>query len=261
VLGPRSTAPPPVRARRARAAPRWRRRAVLLEDVFDLLFASEEDAFARAEPFVELLADKLHGKRVVFLAGNHDHHIVVRYLRTAVELKIATGTTARAISDVFSMQHESFFQPFLDRRLIGVESEIVYPTYRVATSCSPTGPTSKPICRPRSAIASCALRMVGGGGTTARNAGDRGLRGGDRAADRVAVHVARMPHGTMAQEAFYGPVRRLGRLLDLSTVARHFGRQLVRREDVRRHGRPGVRACDPAVPVAVVSRPGRGPAC
>jgi hypothetical protein len=31
------------------------------------------------------------GKRIVFSCGNHDHHIIVRELRTAVELKVITG--------------------------------------------------------------------------------------------------------------------------------------------------------------------------
>ena len=65
---------------------------VLLGDVFDLLFSSVEHAFEQAEPFFALIQQKLQGKRVVFLAGNHDHHIVVRDLRTAIELKVATGT-------------------------------------------------------------------------------------------------------------------------------------------------------------------------
>src|SRR5438270_77287 len=60
---------------------------ILLGDVFDLLFSSVEDAFMQADPFFSLLEDKaVRQAGRVFLAGNHDHHIVVRYLRAAVEL-------------------------------------------------------------------------------------------------------------------------------------------------------------------------------
>lgn len=53
---------------------------VLLGDFVDLLFATTEHAFERADGLVELLAQTLSGKRLVWLAGNHDHHILVRRL-------------------------------------------------------------------------------------------------------------------------------------------------------------------------------------
>jgi UDP-2,3-diacylglucosamine pyrophosphatase LpxH len=49
---------------------------ILLGDLFDFLFSSVVNAFAEAEPFFDLLEERLHGKRLVFLAGNHDHHIM-----------------------------------------------------------------------------------------------------------------------------------------------------------------------------------------
>ncbi len=56
---------------------------VLLGVFVDLLFATLEHAFERANGFVELLAQTLAGKRLVWLAGNHDHHILVRRLESA----------------------------------------------------------------------------------------------------------------------------------------------------------------------------------
>jgi Calcineurin-like phosphoesterase len=46
---------------------------ILLGDMFDFLFSSMQDAFKAAGPLLDLLRDKLQGKRFVFLAGNHDH--------------------------------------------------------------------------------------------------------------------------------------------------------------------------------------------
>ena len=102
---------------------------ILLGDLFDFLFSSVQDAFAQAEPFFTLLEERMAGKRVVYSPGNHDHHIVVRELRTAVELKVSHGDGA-AFEDAVSM-HRNFFQRFLDRRLANVETVIAYPTYQV----------------------------------------------------------------------------------------------------------------------------------
>src|SRR5919206_95616 len=92
---------------------------VLLGDVFDFLFSTVELAFAQAEPFFALLARKLRGKRITFLAGNHDDHIAVRTLRAAVELKVATGAEGEELERAFAGEHLSFFQRFMDRRLAG----------------------------------------------------------------------------------------------------------------------------------------------
>ena len=102
---------------------------VLLGDFLDLLFSRIEQAFERAHGLVDLLAQTLAGKRLVWLAGNHDHHILVRRLESLVELQIATG-------EAFEELHERwragfFFEAFLKRRLPDTEIEVAYPTYRI----------------------------------------------------------------------------------------------------------------------------------
>jgi predicted phosphodiesterase len=240
---------------------------ILLGDVFDLLFASVEDAFAQAEPFFDLLADKLCGKRVVFLAGNHDHHIVVRYLRAAVELKIATGAKADEFAEVFGMQHQNFFQRFLDRKLRGVESEIVYPTYRVGNVLLSHGHYLDAHLQNslgNRLLARSAWRVAGGRPQAMLSIAD--YESVIVPLTELLFTVAQMPRGTMAQQAFYAQFRRLGRLLDLPGAARRLGRQLVRGrartnghgtapqtlyDAQQQHDLPGVRACDPAAPVAI----------
>jgi Calcineurin-like phosphoesterase len=237
---------------------------ILLGDVFDLLFASVEDAFAQAEPFFELLADKLPGKRLVFLAGNHDHHIVVRYLRAAVELKIATGAVGEGFADVFSMQHHSFFARFLERRLPDVESEIVYPTYRVGDVLLSHGHYLDAHLENsigNRLLARSAWSVAGGRPHAAAMIED--YEAVIVPLTELLFTVAQMPHGTMAQQAFYAQFRRLGRVLNLPSAARRRAHEFVRRSahgnghrprlnDHRApHDLPGVRACDPAAPVAV----------
>lgn len=100
---------------------------IFLGDLFDLFFSGIEDAFAAAEPFFDLLAVKLAGRRLVFVAGNHDHHLVVREREDLVELRLATGLEAEALED--ELARRRFFRRFLERRLPEVETEVAYPTY------------------------------------------------------------------------------------------------------------------------------------
>ena len=98
---------------------------IFLGDLFDFLFGSVEEAVEAAGGLLDLIAAKLVGKRLVFLAGNHDHHLVYRDEEDRLEARLAGRdplTTEAAPGPVF-------FQAFLERRLPGVEVEIAYPTY------------------------------------------------------------------------------------------------------------------------------------
>src|SRR3954465_12636962 len=97
---------------------------VLLGDVFDIQFGQMQGAFEEAEPFFELVREKLQGKRVVFIAGNHAHHLVLRTLRAYIESRIATGGDSMEVGPQFA---ELFFQ----RTLEGVEIAMSYPDYRI----------------------------------------------------------------------------------------------------------------------------------
>jgi UDP-2,3-diacylglucosamine pyrophosphatase LpxH len=228
---------------------------VLLGDVFDFLFSSVEHAFEQAESFFELVRRKMQGKRVVFLAGNHDHHIVVRTLRSAVETKVASGAAGEELERVFAAEYRNFFQRFLDRRLAGVESEIVYPTYTVGDVLLTHGhyldahlTGSVP-----NRILSRASWTIAGGRPN----------GGIAQEDYEAVivpltellfTVAQMPRGCAVQMGFHRQFERIGKILRLGTVAEHVARRAVRKPNGGswRH-RPVqlARACDPAEPAPV----------
>ena len=68
---------------------------IFLGDMFDFMFSSLRDAFRASEGLLELLRSKLQGKRFVFLAGNHDHHLVRRDAEELLGLELATGKTGR----------------------------------------------------------------------------------------------------------------------------------------------------------------------
>lgn len=102
---------------------------VLLGDFLDLLFSTVEHAFDRADGIVELLAQTLPGKRLVWLAGNHDHHILVRRLESLIELQIATGESYDELRERWRAGF--FFEAYLRRRLPDTQIEVAYPSYRV----------------------------------------------------------------------------------------------------------------------------------
>lgn len=103
---------------------------IFLGDMFDFLFASLRDAFSAADGLFDLLREKLQGKRFVFLAGNHDHHLVTREGEALLELELATGQPPDELRG--EVRRIDFFRRFLERRLDGVEIDVRYPTYTFA---------------------------------------------------------------------------------------------------------------------------------
>jgi hypothetical protein len=97
--------------------------------MFDFMFSSLHDAFAASEGLLELLRGKLQGKRFVFLAGNHDHHLVRRQAEELLGLQLATGRSADQLQG--ELKRADYFRRLLERRLAGVEVDIRYPTYTV----------------------------------------------------------------------------------------------------------------------------------
>ncbi len=103
---------------------------ILLGDMFDFMFGSLQDAFSHAEGLLELLRHKLQGKRFVFLAGNHDHHLIKREAEELLGLALATGKAPHELRR--ELRHADYFCRFLESRLAGVEVDIRYPTYTFA---------------------------------------------------------------------------------------------------------------------------------
>lgn len=97
---------------------------IFLGDLFDFLFGAVEEAVAAADGLLALIAEKMAGGRLVFLAGNHDHHLVHRDEEDRLETLLASGHRPELPVG------PGFFREFLERRLPGVEIEIAYPTYR-----------------------------------------------------------------------------------------------------------------------------------
>ncbi len=99
---------------------------IFLGDLFDFLFGSVEECVAAADGLLRLIAERMGGKRLVFLAGNHDHHLVHRDEEDRLETALATGHRPTVPPG------PGYFQEFLERKLPGVAVEIAYPTYEFA---------------------------------------------------------------------------------------------------------------------------------
>lgn len=101
---------------------------IVLGDLFDLLFGSVSDAFARAGGLFDAIRDRLQGKRFVFVSGNHDHRFVVRETEDLLELDLATGGAADSLRT--EVERGQGFRRFFELRMEGVEIDVQYPAYR-----------------------------------------------------------------------------------------------------------------------------------
>jgi UDP-2,3-diacylglucosamine pyrophosphatase LpxH len=190
---------------------------ILLGDLFDFLFGSVAESVDASAGLLALIARELPGKRFVFLAGNHDHHLVHRDEESrVVEAALARGDAPR--DDGVPPPEPpgpAFFQSFLEKRLPGLEVEIAYPTYTCAGVLCTHGHYLDPHAR-----------MAGSRGSRLLTRTLWGIAAGGPeeptcAADYESVITlltewlyiaAQMPHGTHAQQNVLRAAQRAGRI-------------------------------------------------
>lgn len=184
---------------------------IFLGDLFDFLFGSVDDAVGAADGLLRLIAERMRGGRLVFLAGNHDHHLVHRDDKNRLEAKLADGEAPGGEPG------PAFFRDFLRRRLPGVEVEIAYPAYSFAGVLCTHGHYLDPHARL--------------GGSRADRLLTRTLwaiaAGGPEEPETVADYesvttlltewlyiAAQMPHGTHAQQNVFRTAQKVGRFVN-----------------------------------------------
>jgi UDP-2,3-diacylglucosamine pyrophosphatase LpxH len=188
---------------------------ILLGDLFDFLFGSVAESVDASAGLLALIARELPGKRFVFLAGNHDHHLVHRDEESRViEAALACGEAP----DDYGMPPQeppgpAFFQSFLEKRLPGLEVEIAYPTYTCAGVLCTHGHYLDPHARMAGSRGSRLLTRTLWGIATG------GPEEPKTAADYESVITlltewlyiaAQMPHGTHAQQNVLRAAQRAG---------------------------------------------------
>lgn len=186
---------------------------IILGDLFDFLFGSVSDAFAAAEGLFGLLAEKLAGKRLVFLAGNHDHHLVHRDEENRLELALSTGKPGAELDPQVAAL--SFFPAFLERRLPGVEVEIAYPTYRFGEVLLTHGHYLDPHANMRGSrgdrlLTKTLWSIATGGPEDPKTVED--YESVITLLTEWLYVAAQMPHGTHAQQNVFRAMQRAGRV-------------------------------------------------
>jgi predicted phosphodiesterase len=187
---------------------------VILGDLFDFLFGSVRDAFAAADGLFDLLRERLQGKRLVFLAGNHDHHLVTREAEDLLEQEIVTG--GRPGDGGGEVHDRQYFRRFLERRLDGVEVEIRYPAYSFGGVLLTHGHYLDPHARSAGTLGSRTLThalwsIAAGGPEDPRTEAD--YESVITLLTEVLYTIAQLPHGTEAQHNVYERAQRAGRAL------------------------------------------------
>ncbi len=183
---------------------------IFLGDLFDFLFGAVEEAVEAADGLLALIAARMAGKRLVFLAGNHDHHLVHRDQEDRLEAKLASGSEQPS-----NGAGPGFFQAFLERKLPGVEVEIAYPTYMFGDVLCTHGHYLDPHARLSGSRADRLLTRT----LWAIAAG--GPEEPARVEDYESVTTlltewlytaAQMPHGTHAQQNVFRAAQKAGRI-------------------------------------------------
>jgi hypothetical protein len=120
---------------------------VLLGDVLELRFQRLDDALRVASPFFAALGNALRtGRRprgrtprVVYVAGNHDHHFALQLIEREQERAIARGDPIRyRFNGLINGPHDMFLLGQLRRMLgPGIEVEFAYSYVRLETMAGP----------------------------------------------------------------------------------------------------------------------------
>jgi UDP-2,3-diacylglucosamine pyrophosphatase LpxH len=194
---------------------------IFLGDLFDFLFGSVEDAVDASAGLLALITEKLPGKRLVFLAGNHDHHLVHRDEENLLEAALARGEAPRrgqgadAEGGGASATGPAFFQAFLEHRLPGVEVEIAYPTYECAGVLCTHGHYLDPHARLSGSrgdrMLTRTLWAIAAGGPEDPKCAEDYESIITLLTEWLYV-AAQMPHGTHAQQNVFRAAQRAGRV-------------------------------------------------
>jgi UDP-2,3-diacylglucosamine pyrophosphatase LpxH len=188
---------------------------IFLGDLYDFLFGGLGEAVDCSGGLLALIAERLAGKRLVFLAGNHDHHLVHRDAETRLEAELAAGAVPGEVALPSERPGPAFFQSFLEKRLPGIEVEIAYPTYSFAGVLCTHGHYLDPHARMSgsrgSRLLTRTLWAIAAGGPEEPTCIEDYESITTLLTEWLYV-AAQMPHGTHAQQNVFRAAQRAARL-------------------------------------------------
>jgi UDP-2,3-diacylglucosamine pyrophosphatase LpxH len=190
---------------------------IFLGDLFDFLFGSVGEAVDASDRLLQLIAEKLAGKRLVFLAGNHDHHLVHRDAEDRLEAQLAAGRSPLLTGEPAdsSASGPGYFRSFLARRLPGIEVEVAYPTYSFAGVLCTHGHYLDPHARLAGSRGDRLLTRILWGIATGGPEDPKTIEDYESTITLLTEWLyiaAQMPHGTHAQQNVFHAVQRVGRI-------------------------------------------------
>jgi len=189
---------------------------IFLGDLFDFLFGSVGEAVDASAGLLSLIAEHMTGKRLVFLAGNHDHHLVHREAENRLEAQLATGRSPLVTGEPIdsAAPGPGYFRSFLARRLPGVEVEIAYPTYSFAGVLCTHGHYLDPHARLAGTRGDRLLTRVLWGIASGGPEQPKTIEDYESTITLLTEWLyiaAQMPHGTHAQQNVFRAVQRASR--------------------------------------------------
>jgi UDP-2,3-diacylglucosamine pyrophosphatase LpxH len=234
---------------------------IFLGDLFDFLFGSVGEAVDASDGLLRLIAERLPGKRLVFLAGNHDHHLVHRDAENRLEAALAGGEAPPDLADAHSLAVSGadgrpgpgFFRSFLARRLPGVEVEIAYPAYEFGGVLCTHGHYLDPHARLGGSRGSRLLTRTLWGIATGGPEQPKTVEDYESVITLLTEWLyiaAQMPHGTHAQQNVFRAAQRAGRVESALKLPLRGLRRLRGERPVPGEGEPG-----PLYPSASVVSP------
>lgn len=219
---------------------------VFLGDLYDLLFGTIEGAFSASEGLLHLVRENLQGRRIVFLAGNHDHHVEVRRAESLIELRLAGVESGELDQEV---ARRSVLRSFLARHLEGVEVDVRYPTYTVGDVLLTHGHYLDPHARQTGALGSRVLtqtlwRIAAGGREDPRTVDD--YESVITLLTELLFTIAQLPHGCSAERSVNQAAQRFGGVANaVSSPIERGRRRIARTREERATGRRAARTSDP----------------
>ena len=238
---------------------------IFLGDLFDFLFGSVGEAVDASDGLLRLIAERLPGKRLVFLAGNHDHHLVHRDAENRLEAALAGGAVPPDLAEAHGLAVSGegsagpgpgFFRSFLARRLPGVEVEIAYPTYEFGGVLCTHGHYLDPHARLSGSRGSRLLTRTLWGIATGGPEQPKTIEDYESVITLLTEWLyiaAQMPHGTHAQQNVFRAAGRAGKIesalkLPLRGLHRLRGERPVPGEDEPRPLYPSASVVSPSDP-------------